>query len=125
MGWFSDLRTWARSWVTYFNSFETDVDYHGQKNIEKIMRLMLSQYGLLAIMWGYASQQYSQAVYFLAFWVVITAIMTLPPWPMYRSANDAGEYKWQKPRTLIKMKEFKSKDVDRSATEVQMYTKKK
>ncbi|XP_066582451.1 signal peptidase complex subunit 1 [Prorops nasuta] len=81
------------SWTQYFQSFPTHMDYDGQARAEKYSRVIITLFGVVGFIWGYAIQQFSQTMYILGAGFVMAALITVPPWPMYRRKP----LDWQKP----------------------------
>lgn len=75
-------------------SLPVHMDFHGQKKAEKTFQLIILLFGAVGFVWGYVCQQFSQTMYILLAGVVLSCILTLPPWPMYRKNPLA----WQKPK---------------------------
>ncbi|XP_076649659.1 signal peptidase complex subunit 1-like [Halictus rubicundus] len=83
------------SWKQYFMSIPTHMDYEGQARAEKLSRVIITLFGVVGLIWGYVIQQFSQTVYILGAGFVMAALITVPPWPMYRRKP----LDWQKPQT--------------------------
>ncbi|CAG9854395.1 unnamed protein product [Phyllotreta striolata] len=64
--------------------FPTHMDYEGQARAEKLSRIILTLFGAVGLIWGYIIQQFSQTVYILGAGFVLTSLLTIPPWPLYR-----------------------------------------
>ncbi|CAH1773286.1 unnamed protein product [Owenia fusiformis] len=73
------------------------MDYEGQKKAERTFQVIIVLFAIVGFLWGYACQQFSQTVYILGAGFALSCIITLPPWPMYRS----NPIQWQKPRPKI------------------------
>ncbi|ENN80128.1 hypothetical protein YQE_03436, partial [Dendroctonus ponderosae] len=67
--------------MDYFKSIP---DFEGQHAAEKFSRIIITLFGIVGLIWGYAIQQFSQTVYILASGFFLASILTIPPWPMYR-----------------------------------------
>uniref|UniRef100_A0A336LSM9 Signal peptidase complex subunit 1 n=2 Tax=Culicoides sonorensis TaxID=179676 RepID=A0A336LSM9_CULSO len=72
----------------------THMDYDGQGRAERLSRLIITLFGIVGLIWGGLIQQFSQTVYILAAGFVLAALVTVPPWPIYRKKP----LNWQKPR---------------------------
>lgn len=68
-------------------------DFVGQYRAEMLYRIIVSLFGFVGIAWGYHVQQFSQTAIILAAGFALAALVTMPPWPMYRR----HPLKWQKP----------------------------
>ncbi|KAJ9592437.1 hypothetical protein L9F63_015853 [Diploptera punctata] len=77
-----------------FDTIPTHMDYDGQRRAEKLSRIIITLFGVVGLVWGYIIQQFSQTVYILGAGFVLAALITIPPWPMYRRKP----LQWQKPR---------------------------
>lgn len=62
-------------------------------------------YQVVGLIWGYAIQEFSQALYILGAGCVMAALITVPPWPMFRQKP----LDWQKPTTEAPTKKSKNK----------------
>ncbi|OXU29377.1 hypothetical protein TSAR_016099 [Trichomalopsis sarcophagae] len=79
--------------VDYFKNIPLHMDYEGQARAEKLSRIIITLFGVVGLIWGYIIQQFSQTIYILGAGFVMAAIITVPPWPMYRR----HPLEWQKP----------------------------
>ncbi|XP_019755141.1 signal peptidase complex subunit 1 [Dendroctonus ponderosae] len=70
--------------MDYFKSIPVHMDFEGQHAAEKFSRIIITLFGIVGLIWGYAIQQFSQTVYILASGFFLASILTIPPWPMYR-----------------------------------------
>ncbi|XP_003396797.1 signal peptidase complex subunit 1 [Bombus terrestris] len=93
------------SWVQYIKSVPTHMDYDGQAWAEKLSKLIITLFGIIGLIWGYVIQQFSQTIYILGAGLVIAALITIPPWPMYRRKP----LHWQKPQSGVTTKLKKKK----------------
>ncbi|XP_063987248.1 signal peptidase complex subunit 1 [Diachasmimorpha longicaudata] len=93
------------SLIQSINSIPTHMDYEGQARAEKLSRIIVTLFGFVGLIWGYAIQEFSQALYILGAGCVMAAIITVPPWPMYRRTP----LDWQKPQTEAPSKSKKKK----------------
>lgn len=60
---------------------------------------------MIGFVWGFVVQQYSQTIYILGAGFLLAAIITIPPWPMYRRKP----LDWQKPQSETSTKVKKKK----------------
>ncbi|KAF6207835.1 hypothetical protein GE061_016284 [Apolygus lucorum] len=80
--------------MDYFRNIPVHMDFDGQHKAEKLSRIIITLFGAVGLIWGYIIQQFSQTVYIVGAGFVLAAIVTVPPWPMYRRKPLI----WQKPR---------------------------
>ncbi|XP_072047644.1 signal peptidase complex subunit 1-like [Amphiura filiformis] len=73
---------------------QTHMDYKGQKLAEQIFQGIILLFAIVGFAWGYVCEQFVQTVYILGAGFILSCILTLPPWPIYRS----NPVQWQKPR---------------------------
>ncbi|CAF1006923.1 unnamed protein product [Rotaria sp. Silwood1] len=73
--------------------FATHMDFRGQKMAERLFQVIIVLFGIIGFIAGYMMQQFSMTIYSVLFGVLISALLTLPPWPMYRN----NPVEWQKP----------------------------
>ncbi|XP_046653726.1 signal peptidase complex subunit 1-like [Daphnia pulicaria] len=78
-------------------NFDTHMDYEGQHFAEKLSHIIVVVFGVIGWVIGYVNQQFSQTILVLGVGVLIAAIVTLPPWPMYRRKS----LNWRKPRKEV------------------------
>jgi len=72
------------------------MDYDGQARAEKLSRIIILLFGAVGFMWGYIIQQFSETVRILGAGFVLAAILTIPPWPIYKRKA----LQWIKPRPV-------------------------
>lgn len=70
--------------LSYFKSFNSDMDYDGQGRAEFMSQTIIVIFGVVGLILGWYLQQFSQTVFIVAAGFIIAAIVTLPPWPMFR-----------------------------------------
>ncbi|XP_060532897.1 signal peptidase complex subunit 1 [Cylas formicarius] len=70
--------------MDFIKNIPTHLDYEGQARAEKLSRIIITLFGAVGLIWGYIIQQFSQTVYILGAGFLLAALLTLPPWPMYR-----------------------------------------
>lgn len=76
------------------NMFASDMDFDGQARSESLSRIIVVLFGVVGLFWGYTVQQFSQTAYILGAGFILAAILTVPPWPFYRSKS----LKWRDPK---------------------------
>merc|ERR1711899_665540 len=91
--------------MDYFNSFESHMDYEGQSKAEFVSRTIVVLFGVVGFVFGWYIEQFSQTVYILGAGLVFAAILTVPPWPLFRSKP----LNWQKARPDPELTESKGK----------------
>jgi len=74
-------------------NIQTHMDFEGQKKAERTFQVIIILFAAVGFVWGYICQQFSQTVYILGAGFVLSCLLTLPPWPMYR----LKPLNWQKP----------------------------
>ncbi|XP_077998455.1 signal peptidase complex subunit 1-like [Glandiceps talaboti] len=75
-------------------SMPTHMDFQGQKLAEQLFQAIILLFGIVGFIWGYICEQFVQTMYVLAAGFLLSCILTLPPWPMYRR----NPLEWQKAR---------------------------
>uniref|UniRef100_A0A023GCX3 Signal peptidase complex subunit 1 n=1 Tax=Amblyomma triste TaxID=251400 RepID=A0A023GCX3_AMBTT len=78
----------------FLNSIPTYMDFEGQKVAEKIFQVIIVVFAAAGLVWGYIVQQFSLTVISLGVGFIISCLLTLPPWPLYRK----HPLPWQKAR---------------------------
>ncbi|EDW98302.1 signal peptidase complex subunit 1 [Drosophila yakuba] len=72
---------------------QTHMDFAGQGKAERWSRFIITFFGIVGLIYGAFVQQFSQTVYILGAGFVLSSLITIPPWPLYRR----NALKWQKP----------------------------
>jgi len=72
------------------------MDYDGQARAEKLSRIIILLFGAVGFIWGYIIQQFSETVRILGAGFVLAAVLTIPPWPIYKRKA----LQWQKVRPV-------------------------
>ncbi|KAH8267712.1 hypothetical protein KR026_004080, partial [Drosophila bipectinata] len=67
-------------------------DFVGQGKAERWSRLIITVFGIIGLIYGAFVQQFSFTVYILGAGFVLSSLITIPPWPLYRR----NPLKWQK-----------------------------
>lgn len=70
-------------------------DYEGQRKAERIFQTVVLLFAVVGFGAGYVCERFSYTVITLAAGFLISCLLTLPPWPMYRTKP----LKWQKKRS--------------------------
>lgn len=68
-------------------------DYDGQRKAEYLFELIITLSSVIGFIVGYFMGMFSVTLIILAVGAIFTALLTIPPWPMYRRRP----LKWQKP----------------------------
>ncbi|KAH8271255.1 hypothetical protein KR018_003907, partial [Drosophila ironensis] len=68
-------------------------DFVGQGLAERWSRVIIIAFGIVGLLYGAFVQQFSQTVYILGAGFVLSSLITIPPWPVFRR----NPLKWQKP----------------------------
>ncbi|GFU48808.1 signal peptidase complex subunit 1 [Nephila pilipes] len=80
--------------VDKIKSLPVHMDFDGQRKAERIFQTIILIFAGIGLVVGYIFQQFSFTVYILGVGFLLSCILTLPPWPMYRQKS----LQWQKPR---------------------------
>ncbi|NXX73448.1 SPCS1 peptidase, partial [Urocolius indicus] len=59
-------------------------DYKGQQLAERIFQGIILVSAITGFIYGYITEQFEWTVYVFMTGVALSALLTLPPWPMYR-----------------------------------------
>lgn len=91
------------------------MDYKGQKLAEQIFQGIILVSAVIGFVYGLIIEQFGWTVYIVLAGFVVSCVLTLPPWPMYRvnplswqpaMPEPAGD-SIQKPQESIKKKKHK------------------
>ncbi|XP_047138418.1 signal peptidase complex subunit 1 [Hydra vulgaris] len=96
----------------YGASFETHMDYEGQKKAERVYQVILTIFGVVGFLWGFYIQQLSATVYIVLTGFALSCLIVLPPWPFFRKnplqwqpvVNGSKQTKTQKKNDSKKVK---------------------
>ena len=61
------------------------MDFVGQGRAEKLYQIIIVLFGVVGLVWGFMIQQFSQTVYILGAGLLLSSLLTIPPWGIYRS----------------------------------------
>ncbi|CAL1535526.1 unnamed protein product [Lymnaea stagnalis] len=75
-------------------SIPVHMDFDGQKRAERYFQVIIIVFAVVGFIWGYITQLFSQTLYILFAGVIVSSILTLIPWGMYRKKP----LPWQPPR---------------------------
>ena len=65
-------------------SIPINMDLVCQGRAEKLYQIIIVLFGVVGLVWGYTIQQFSQTVYILGAGLLLSSLLTIPPWPIYR-----------------------------------------
>ncbi|CAK9292122.1 unnamed protein product [Gordionus sp. m RMFG-2023] len=82
----------SNTYVINNNDNNQNKDYEGQLLAEKIYQSIIIIFGVLGFLLGYYFQLFSYTVYLLGIGILISSLMVIPAWPIYRQKP----LKWQK-----------------------------
>ena len=69
-----------------------EMDFEGQILSERIYRIILVVFTIIAMIVSYSTQKLCHGVYILCFGFILTLLLCLPSWPMYNK----HQLKWLK-----------------------------
>ncbi len=75
-----------------------EMDFEGQSLAEKLYRILLVIFTIIAMIVSYMTQQLSHGVYILCGGLILTLLVCLPSWPMY----NRQQLKWLKSKERAK-----------------------
>ena len=75
-----------------------EMDFEGQSLAEKLYRILLVIFTIIAMLVSYMTQQLSHGVYILCGGLILTLLVCLPSWPMY----NRQQLKWLKSKERAK-----------------------
>ena len=75
-----------------------EMDFEGQSLAEKLYRILLVIFTIIAMIVSYITQQLSHGVYILCGGLILTLLVCLPSWPMY----NRQQLKWLKSKERAK-----------------------
>ena len=75
-----------------------EMDFEGQSLAEKLYRILLVIFTIIAMIVSYMTQQLSHGVYILCGGLIVTLLICLPSWPMY----NRQQLKWLKSKERAK-----------------------
>lgn len=59
------------------------IDFEGQKQVERLATVLLSVVGIIAFNVGYSTQDIVKTLYIGLGGTLLTFLITVPPWPFY------------------------------------------
>ncbi|XP_077458240.1 signal peptidase complex subunit 1 [Stigmatopora argus] len=74
----------GRKMLSFFKSIPTHMDYKGQKLAEQIFQGIILTSAVIGFFYGLIIEQFGWTVYIVLAGFIVSCIMTLPPWPMFR-----------------------------------------
>ncbi|XP_072521953.1 signal peptidase complex subunit 1 [Salminus brasiliensis] len=74
-----------------FKTIPTHMDYKGQKLAEQIFQGIILVSAAIGFIYGLIIEQFGWTVYIMLAGFMVSCLLTLPPWPMYRQ----NPLKWQ------------------------------
>ncbi|XP_037950244.1 signal peptidase complex subunit 1-like [Teleopsis dalmanni] len=77
---------------------DTYVDYVGQAYARWVLRFIMILFASVGFAWGAIIEDFSQTLIILAAAYLFSALMIIPPWPMYRR----NSLQWRKLRSKEK-----------------------
>ncbi|KAI1729765.1 microsomal signal peptidase 12 kDa subunit (SPC12) domain-containing protein [Ditylenchus destructor] len=75
----------------FMRKYSTYVDFEGQRYAERIFQIVLVASAVIGFIAGYGTQQLSVTMYCIGVGFLISCLLVLPPWPMFRRHS----LKWQ------------------------------
>ncbi|KND01980.1 uncharacterized protein SPPG_02487 [Spizellomyces punctatus DAOM BR117] len=64
---------------------DAKIDFEGQRLSERYLHLILTFSGIVSFLVGFALQSLQTTLYILLAGGIIASLVSIPPWPMYRS----------------------------------------
>ncbi|XP_068455140.1 signal peptidase complex subunit 1 [Clinocottus analis] len=101
--------------LSMFKSIPSHMDYKGQKLAEQIFQGIILISAVIGFVYGLIIEQFGWTVYIVLAGFVISCVLTLPPWPMYRKnplcwqppVQESSGDSSQKPQETLKKKKHK------------------
>ncbi|XP_033097779.1 signal peptidase complex subunit 1-like [Anneissia japonica] len=78
--------------MDFLKSIPSHMDFKGQQLAEQVFQAIIILFAVVGFIWGYLVQQFVQTVYMVGAGFILSCILTLPPWPMFRR----NPLPWQK-----------------------------
>ncbi|KAF9102780.1 hypothetical protein BGX27_010857 [Mortierella sp. AM989] len=91
--------------------FEYHIDFQGQSLAEQITQGVISAFGVVGFLIGFALQDIRVSLFIFAAGIVLTALLVIPAWPYLKK----NPIRWLSSRAKIAA-ELKQKEVSSSAT---------
>ncbi|KAG2192587.1 hypothetical protein INT47_006039 [Mucor saturninus] len=70
--------------MTFAEIIECTIDFEGQRLAEQLTHVLLTAFGVVSFAIGFYLQSIQMVMAVFAAGLVITALVVVPPWPMYR-----------------------------------------
>ncbi|XP_074601555.1 signal peptidase complex subunit Spase12 [Brevipalpus obovatus] len=77
---------------SFLSAIPTHLDFAGQRKAERLFQILVLLFAAVGLAVGYHYEQFSYTVYSLGAGFLLSCLLTLPPWPMYRR----HPLKWKK-----------------------------
>ncbi|KAF8904973.1 microsomal signal peptidase 12kDa subunit [Mucidula mucida] len=65
--------------------FEGKIDFHGQRLVDQISKVVLVAAAIISFIVGFAMQSLQITFFLYGACIVVLALVVIPPWPMFNS----------------------------------------